>query len=618
MKKRYLFGLLVTILAVGLGLTACDIFGGSIGGGDVGGGGGGGGSAQESYENLEIKGKDETGRVVKTIFSTTRTFKKQIMTPQTNDSYEIIYETSQVSKGAIEISGTNVIFRPTTGGTSFEGILTTINSKPSLIFPNDIPKSGGGTITGYRTDGTNPVKPVFDTDLDTSPIKLSVGQAKTLTVSLRTSGETGTHSYQWYKAGQAADAGTPISGATSASYTLPTTFTGTSFYYVRVINASGGVNKSNVAQVVVALANTEIVVGGSGGVSLTALTDVITYMISNDASMNYTVTFAQDLAYPLFISKDTFPGTGEVTIKASVPLTRGIHITRSGVKLDGLKIKIQSVSETVPKYQDGCYCAVMISGRYKEYTAVNASLSDEPGPVQSLEEYNKAETINNVEIVNCDITFIGATTDMPMLGICADPYTVGRPALADRVKITNTEVYVNNSGSKTGRCFMGNNAVLTGNTFTSTKDVLDIEFLFPMADTITLTGNKFTTDGDSRDEDKNKGRVAIIPINASFADYSNDPRFNGDIEPQWLSQTCQNYGTIDHKFDDLPANYRTFINNLFDQIQNKTNKFILLLDQGMDSGGNYSEEGSPGSYSRVSAMKYTMDRNGDIIASQAY
>jgi len=620
MKKRYLFGLLAIALAVGLAFNGCDLLGGikEDGSGAGAGTGAGNGDTQEPYENLVIMGKAD-GKVVKTTFSTTRTFKKQVMTPQSDDSYEILYDSALVSKGKIEASGTTsktITFKPNTG-TQFQAVLNTTGSSPVLAFPDDIHTSTGEKITGYMTDGSTVVTPEFTTDLDNaSTITLTVNETKTLTVAVETSTEGGAVSYQWYKAAQSDDTGTAITGATSASYTVPTSTAGTSFYYVMASNTSGGFRKSKVVQVTVTASpaiNIRV-----GATQVTGLPTVIETLLGSNTAQPYTVILTADLASPLFVSPKNFPGTGKLTIKSEVPLTKGIHITRSNVELNGLSIMIvkqgESPGEAVPKYQDGCLCAVMVSDRYywdgsKSYDAVPENPKEPVFPQNKAQYENFAtKTINKVEIVNCRITFLGSTTDKPMLGICVDPYTVGRAA-ADRVKIKDTEVYVdNNNTSINGRCFMGDFAELSDNIFTSTKDVLDFEFLYDKVDNIIFTKNKFTTT-------KENGRVAIISINASYGNHDTS-HFNPETSaPKFIGGTNGSYPAFGSAisstrlFSAVPANYKTFITNLFDQIQNKEGKFVRMSDFGDWFTSN------PYTTTGPSSSEYYQMKSGDIKVS---
>lgn len=88
------------------------------------------------------------------------------------------------------------------------------------------------------------VAPTFKTDLETS---YTVGQGGTLSLSVKASG-TPAPEYQWYKKTNSTAEATPIDGATTASYSVPTTAQGTTYYYCVATNAEGFVT-SKVATV---------------------------------------------------------------------------------------------------------------------------------------------------------------------------------------------------------------------------------------------------------------------------------------------------------------------------------------------------------------------------------
>jgi len=90
----------------------------------------------------------------------------------------------------------------------------------------------------HRNQGPSAEKPVIATQ-PTDKI-VTVGDAETveLSVSVKNVNDGGTLSYQWYSnATNSNSGGTPISGATAATYNVPTTTAGTTYYYVVVTNA---------------------------------------------------------------------------------------------------------------------------------------------------------------------------------------------------------------------------------------------------------------------------------------------------------------------------------------------------------------------------------------------
>jgi len=240
MKKQYLFGFIVIILAA-LAFTGCDFFGGGLEPG-----GGGGEDSQVKYDNLVINGKAES-KDVQITFRTDRTYssKATIMTPQSGDSYAISFDGTTISSGTITVNGAAVTFKPSSG-TSFEAILTTVNNNSILTFPDGIPKSATDVITGYINNNTTPVNPTFTSDL-------TLDTSGTLKVSVSDSSGV---SYHWYKNTEDKYNGTFVQTTTTGSYT-PTNTT-TTYYYVCVTNNTGGYLKS-----------VKVAVTGTGGVNNT-------------------------------------------------------------------------------------------------------------------------------------------------------------------------------------------------------------------------------------------------------------------------------------------------------------------------------------------------------------
>jgi hypothetical protein len=558
MKKRYIL-VAVAILALVLVFTGCDLFQESAGGGGSG----------ETYADLTITGNATDGKIVETIFSTTRGPGKAVMPkPETGDTYKILHDNKEVSRGGIELQGNIVTFKPSSGGSSFEAILGSVNSKYVLNFPDGIISSGGSNI-GYVNSGA--VNPEFDTDLD-STISLAAGQTTNLMVVVKSNSYGGAVSYQWYKAESSSDKGTAILGANTFSYTVSAT--ATAFYYVRVTNASGGVSKSNYAKVVVGSNSTDIVVGGSSGVHVEVLPDIISYMLGGNNSLDYTVTFAEPLEKPLFISDKTFPGTGKVTIKATVPLTAGIHITRSNVVLDGLKILITSHGK-VPRLNSD-FCAILISKRYgmEAYMPMVPVNPEKPETISAWDDYSKfspGKTINNVEIVDCNIFFVVTANSAQMNAIYVDPITSGRTT-ANRVKIKNTVVNVSGNSLYPAYCFFGNYADLSDNTFTSTSihGVLAVYSIFDLAyggsdATVSFTKNQFNA---------SKGnRLAMIAANA-WEDFGGD---NADYTAH-IVKIKPGFGTGAYEYKDLPAQYQKLIKDLFAQAPSTDGRYVTLLD----------------------------------------
>ena len=586
MKKRYLF-IAVAILAAGLVFSGCDLLG--IFGNDSGG---------QTYDDLTITGAAADGTSVTTIFSTTRGPGKAVMPkPETGDTYRILYANKEVSRGGIEVRATTITFKPSSGEKSFDAILGTINTNRILNFPYGIQTSDGPI--DYISDA---VEPEFETNLDGSnPIAVSVGQATTLTVAIKSNSDGGAVSYQWYKADSASatDTGTAISGATSASYTVTGTVASTIFYYVMVTNASGGVKNSNKARVVVG-SGINISIGGGSGVGISALTDVINAMLGNNKEMPYTVTFNDDLPKSLFISDKTFPGTGKVTIKAAVPLTKGIHITRSDVELNGLKLLITTTAtDSTPKIY-GANCAVLISKRYANDSDLiiitppgnnNTIKTDPPYAITTLEEYNKFSpnnTINNVEIVDCNISFVVTNNNSAIYGIYVEPRTAGRKA-DTRVKIKNTTVYTAGYSGYSSNCFFGSIADLSGNTFTTTgkNGVLNVYCIFGLAYSGSSANISFTNNNNKFNAPSG-GRLALVTANA-WHDMEGLGTSSYLYQKKPIMHTGNvSFGNVSATYASLSADYRNMIADLLAQAPNSIDRRVTLWDVSLVASPNDS------------------------------
>jgi hypothetical protein len=334
----------------------------------------------------------------------------------------------------------------------------------------------------------------------------------------------------------------------------------------------------------------EIVVGGSGSIidTIDALPTAIKIQLGGNLDLPYTVTFASNiLKSTLIITPVTFPGTGKVTVKArpGVTLNKGIHITRSNVELNGLMIEITNIAAdptypnfpvtNVPVYYDGSLaddhrdgnpCALMIGNRYGGYLG-NPNKNISYNPAKDPLEYYSISTINNVAIVDCEITFL---SNINIKGIVVDPFTTGRTA-ATRAKITDTKVTINHDDTTTaGWCFFGNNADFSGNTFTTTSSsgVILLDFIFGLTyggtnDTVSFTGNNIFKNINT----KNNTLIAAVSVN-EWEDIS------GTVEGIQYK-----FGRSDHVYDDLVPKYKQIIIDLlsgFNSIVDK--KVVVLMD----------------------------------------
>jgi hypothetical protein len=565
-KKRYLF-VAVVLLAAGLVFTGCDLLE----------------PEDDTNDNTSsgtgipwtINGTAESKSVI--IEFTSKTKGK----PEKDDKYKIVYDynySNPVSSGNIDVNGSAttpiITFIPTTGGDQFKATL----DAAKLTFPNGI-LTPTGTIMGYRSDGSgDPISLVFDKDLDnTKPITITsiAGGALILTVAAKNNGNGGGDPYyQWYSTKNISTDGTAIVGARGPSYTVPTTPAGTVYYYARAGNPSGGVITSKKQEVNVI--TTEIVVGnGSGQTPLHNVRGEINKLIDTTKNPNiaYTLNFAVNLAYPLFIDEFDFPG-GYLTIKSSVPFSKGIYIKRSNVELNGLEIIINDINNAA-LYMDKTPCAVLISNRYYLAGVVEAD-------VKTYDKYKSYfdSAIRSVSIVDCRIVFNATSNDEDIVGIYVDPSTAGR--IPDtRIRITRTIVDVKSSGTKSALCFSGNNTVFNRNIFTSSGLVAYIPFLFMLnygensnpsfqSENITFANNSFNSSIDT---------VFKIDVNTMAG--------VPDKEQEMISAVCWTFGQSSHKFGELPLKYRSFIENLFFQLTSPSNRVISLTDkiQGATASG---------------------------------
>lgn len=124
----------------------------------------------------------------------------------------------------------------TDGWATYEGEVTADRSDYNVIMIN-YGNCGAVLIDdiefGVKTDN---VAPSFTTDLNPS---YTVGQGGTLNLSVVASGVP-TPTYQWYSnTTNNTDGATPIDGATTASYSVPTTAQGTTYYYCVATNEQG-------------------------------------------------------------------------------------------------------------------------------------------------------------------------------------------------------------------------------------------------------------------------------------------------------------------------------------------------------------------------------------------
>jgi hypothetical protein len=152
------------------------------------------------------------------------------------------------------VVGSNAVLYATSGSGAGNGIVSltdtaAFNASMSAAPAPLVPGTPNTVLRGLAFAPTPaPVSPA----ITTQPASQTINSGDSATMSVVATG-TAPLSYQWY-VGQSGDTSSPISGATSSSYTTPPLSTATS-YWVRVTNAAGSVN-SNTATITVGAANT--------------------------------------------------------------------------------------------------------------------------------------------------------------------------------------------------------------------------------------------------------------------------------------------------------------------------------------------------------------------------
>ncbi|QQE80032.1 S-layer family protein [Alicyclobacillus sp. SO9] len=104
----------------------------------------------------------------------------------------------------------------------------------------------------------NAVKPTFTTEPQAAQSVTAGSAATALTVAASVT-DSGTVTYQWYKnITNSNTGGTAITGATSASYTPPTTSVGTTYYYAVATNTNRSVNGAKTATAISSVAKVTV------------------------------------------------------------------------------------------------------------------------------------------------------------------------------------------------------------------------------------------------------------------------------------------------------------------------------------------------------------------------
>ncbi|WP_313150655.1 discoidin domain-containing protein, partial [Lysinibacillus capsici] len=164
-------------------------------------------------------------------------------------SYQWYSNTTNSTSGGTPISGaTNATYAaPTsTAGTMYYYVVVTnTNSGVSGNPTAPVTSNVVGVTVNALVDAETPA-------IGTQPTGATVNQGATnptLSVGASVS-DGGTLSYQWYSnTTNSTSGGTPISGATNATYAAPTSTAGTMYYYVVVTNTNSGVSGNPTAPV---------------------------------------------------------------------------------------------------------------------------------------------------------------------------------------------------------------------------------------------------------------------------------------------------------------------------------------------------------------------------------
>ena len=129
-----------------------------------------------------------------------------------------------------------------TGETTHEytPVVTTVGTTYYYVV---VHSSCGSDVTSKRAKITVTKPTAITADLSETEVKYCKGATNAAKLTVTAEG-TPTIEYKWYKARNATDAGTEISGATTHEYTPLTTEVGTSYYYV-VVHSSCGDDKTS-------------------------------------------------------------------------------------------------------------------------------------------------------------------------------------------------------------------------------------------------------------------------------------------------------------------------------------------------------------------------------------
>ena len=225
---------------------------------------------------------------------------------------------SQTSIGLTNAGSTSTIPSFTATNTSPSPVISTVNITPSYV-------SGSKTCTGTSQSFTITVIPTPNFTSQPQNQTVCIGGALN-SLSVAYSGGSGVPTYQWYSSATNNNTtGSPISGATSATYVLPAaTIVGSVYYYCELTFANAGtcsVIVSNLAQITITngptiasppLANQSVCVGGTVQaltVGINGGSGTPTYQWYSVSGSTYSpISGATSISYtpPIFTSSGTY------------------------------------------------------------------------------------------------------------------------------------------------------------------------------------------------------------------------------------------------------------------------------------------------------------------------
>ncbi|MEK4426705.1 S-layer homology domain-containing protein [Solibacillus sp. FSL K6-1523] len=170
-------------------------------------------------------------------------------------SYQWYRNATNANTGGVPIDGeTNVTYTaPTTeaGATYYYVEVTNEDSNATGDKKITVPSKVAKVQVNALTNATPP-------SIDTQPVDQAINVGESVELRIAASGGV-ILSYQWYSnTTNSTSGGTPISGATNATYTVPTTAVGTTYYYVEVTNTDPSATGVQIATVSSKIAKVQV------------------------------------------------------------------------------------------------------------------------------------------------------------------------------------------------------------------------------------------------------------------------------------------------------------------------------------------------------------------------